>query len=224
MKKLFFIPANQMKSALVLIFTLSLFILSCAKKGPEGPAGPNGVAGPQGAQGVQGAVGAQGPQGNANVTSGTVTFTNADYKSDYWSITTGPSSSLGLGAKKATVSVASITAAIFNTGTVLVYFKVPVGLTSTLTGWSQLPFSLKSFDGNYFISLKNNYEIGKVNIYYLYEQTNSAASVPNIFSATVPDYTFKYIVIAGTAGGRQKKPTLDYSDYAAVCKYYGIPE
>ena len=131
---------------------------------------------------------------------------------------------MGLGAKKASIAAASITTNIFNTGTVLVYFKVPVGLTSTLTGWTQLPFSLKSFDGNYFISLKTNYEIGKVNIYYLYEQTNSSATVPNIFSATVPDYIFKYIVIAGSTTGRYMKPPVDYSNYAAVCRYYGIPE
>lgn len=219
----------QLLLTLVLIFSLSVFFQSCSKEGPVGPEGPAGVAGPQGtpgaqgATGTQGATGAKGDQGNANVISNTVTLTNANYQNNYWTITTGSSSSLGVGAKYASVSVTAITTAIFNTGTVLVYLKVPNGLTSDLTAWSLLPFSLKSFDGSYFISLKCNYEIGKLNIYYLYEQTNSAATIPYIFSAIVPDYTFKYIVIAGITG-RYMKPPVDYNDYSAVCKYYGIPE
>ena len=214
-------PLNSSKKwAFVVFFSIALFSLSCSK-GPAGPAGPAGL---QGAAGPTGATGATGPQGNANVSSGTVTLTNTNYANDYWSITTGPSSSLGLGARKASIAVTSITANIFNTGTVLVYLKVPVGFTSALTGWTLLPFSIKSIDGNYFISLKTNYEIGKVNVYYLYEQTNSAATVPFIFQAEVPDYTFKYIVIAGSTGGRQMKPDVDFNDYSAVCKYYGIPE
>ena len=224
MKKVSLTLVSQFKLAFILISALCVLSLSCKKEGPAGPQGLEGPAGPTGAQGSQGTTGSQGAQGNANVMSGIDTLTNADYASDYWTLPTGGSSSLGLGAKRASIAVASITTNIFNTGTVLVYLKMPVGFTSNLTAWSLLPFSLKSFDGNYFISLKTNYEIGKVNIYYLYEQTNSSATLPLIFTATVPDYIFKYIVIAGSTGARKMKPSVDFNDYAAVCRYYGIPQ
>ena len=223
MKKVLSHLNSQKTWAFILVFSISLFTLSCSK-GPAGPEGQAGQAGVQGPAGTTGATGATGPQGNANVMSGIDTITNTDYVSDFWTLTTGGSSSLGLGAKKASIAVASITTNIFNTGTVLVYLKMPVGFTTTLTAWTLLPFSLKSFDGNYFISLKTNYEIGKVNIYYLYEQTNSSAILPLIFTAIVPDYIFKYIVIAGSTGARKMTPAVDFNDYSAVCRYYGIPE
>jgi len=196
-------------------------MVSCSKEGPVGPAGPQGIQGPAGPQGVQGV---QGPQGNANVSSGTFTLSNANYKNDYWTITTGPSSALGNFAKKATVNVPAITSGIFNTGTVLVYLKTPNGLTATLSTWSLLPFDITSFGGGFFISIKFNYEVGKLYVYYLYMATDNSVTVPSVYSAVVPDYTFKYIIIAGNSGGRIQNPQVDYNDYAAVCRYYGIPE
>ena len=58
----------------------------------------------------------------------------------------------------------------------------------------------------------------------MFDQTNAAVTIPSIFSATVPDYTFKYIVIAGSQGGRPAMANIDYNDYSAVCRYYKIPE
>ncbi|RBL89207.1 hypothetical protein [Chitinophaga flava] len=188
------------------VFTL---VLSACKKGDTGPAGP---AGPQG------------PANNANVVSGTFTLTNADYVNGYWAMSTGPGSSMGYGAKVATKNLPDLTAGIAGNGTVLVYLKVPDGVGGNVNLWTLLPFDIPNINVGYFIAIRNTVDVGKVKVYYLYMPTDKSVVVPNIFTATLPDYTFRYVLIAGNANARQAAPPVDYADYEAVKKYYRLKD
>lgn len=164
-------------------------------------------------------------RGNANVKSGTFTFTNADYTNAYWTISTGGGGALGVTSRAAVKNIPGITTAIFNTGTVLVYLKVPQNLSATPVAWSELPFSIRGFNVGYMTSIRSNYDVGKIHIFYMFELTDAAmVSLPSIIDYVVPDYTFKYVLIAGDADARKSTTGLDYSDYEAVRRYYRLAD
>jgi len=164
-------------------------------------------------------------RGNANVKSGTFTLTNTDYVNGYWSVTTGGGSALGVASRTAVKNIPGITTAIFNTGTVLVYLNVPQGLNGTPSAWSELPFSIRGFNVGYMTSIRSSYDVGKLHVFYMLEQTDAAfVGLPNIFNMVVPDYTFKYVLIAGDADARKNTTGPDYSDYEAVRRYYRLAE
>jgi hypothetical protein len=164
-------------------------------------------------------------RGNANVKSGTFTLTNADYTNGYWAVTTGSGSALGVSSRTAVKNIPGITTAIFNTGTVLIYLNVPQGLSSTPAAWSGLPFSIRGFNVGYMTSIRSNYDVGKIHVFYMFELTDAAlASPPSIIDYAVPEYTFKYVLIAGDADARTSVPPVDYNDYEAVRKYYRLAD
>jgi hypothetical protein len=190
---------------ILLIFSsVMIFAESCSKKGDPGKDGVNGV-----------------PGNTVNV-SDSFQLVNADYANGYWSVETGGGGSLGISAKIATRDVAKITPKIFTSGTVLVYMKVPNGLSGTSTQYTLLPFSVRSFNVGYLTRTSFAYETGKLRIYYYYEQTDAAgAAAPNIITATVPTYSFRYVIIPGSEGFRTNPP-VDYNDYEAVVRYYHL--
>ncbi|HTN08474.1 hypothetical protein [Agriterribacter sp.] len=123
----------------------------------------------------------------------------------------------------ATVNIPKITQKIFNSETVLVYLKVPDGLASTSTQYTLLPFSIGSFSTGYLTNIKFAYETGKLRIYYYFQRTDAAGAVPpGIFDTTVPEYSFRYVILPGAEGQRLAAPPVDYSDYEAVVKYYHL--
>lgn len=193
-----------------LLFLSCIFFImqSCSKKGDPGQ---------------DGAPGTDGAPGNSVNVSESFKLVNADYTNGYWSIETGGGGSLGFPTKVATISIPKITQKVFNSGTVLVYLKVPDGLAGTSTQYTLLPFSIGSFSTGYLTNIKFAYETGKLRIYYYFQITDAAgAAPPNIFSFTVPDYSFRYVILPGAEGFRLAAPPVDYSDYEAVVKYYHL--
>ncbi|MBV8252543.1 MAG: collagen-like protein [Chitinophaga sp.] len=198
----------------------ALFIFSaCSKTGPAGPIGP------QGAQGPAGPTGATGSQGNANVKSGNFTLTNTQYALDIWSYQTGPGSAAGISAKMATVTLADITADVFNKGTILLYIKEPAVFGANPSVWTPLPWQISSFNPGYLININYNYDIGKLRIYYMNLPTDHAPTtpVPLISTVTVPNFDFKYVIIGGNPNARASAP-VDYNNYEAVKNYYHLPD
>ena len=212
---------RQPRCLLAMLLIAHLLIISaCAKKGDPGPAGAAGAAGTNGTQGPAGPVGPKGP----GAISGTFTLVSADYKNDYWTIGTGAGSALGIASRAAVKSLPAITADIFNTGTVLVYLKTPVSLSATATVWTPLPYDVRGYNVGYITNFRFNYEAGKLRVYYMFVQTDAAsATVPDIYTAVIPSYDYKYVVIPGTAAARASSP-VDLNDYNAVAKYYNLKD
>ncbi|HEY9262093.1 collagen-like protein, partial [Chitinophaga sp.] len=214
MKTIFFEKGRMpMFLIAIVVITHLLIITGCSKKGDPGPAGANG------AQGPAGPVGPKGP----GAISGTFTLVNADYKNDYWTISTGAGGALGAASRAVVKSLPAITTDVFNTGTVMVYLKTPVNLSATATVWTPLPYDIRNFNVGYLTSFKFNYEAGKLRIYYMFVQTDGSATVPDIYNAVIPSYDYKYVVIPGTAAARASSP-VDLNDYNAVAKYYNLKD
>ncbi|RFS20674.1 collagen-like protein [Chitinophaga silvatica] len=204
---------SKILNCILLLSTVILFA-SCSKEGPVGPAGPTGATGPTGAQ------------GNSNVTSGNFTLTNASYVNDYWSYQTAPGSASAVVAKMATQNIAGITNNIFNSGTVLLYIKLPSAFGGNPSTWTPMPWQIASFYTGYLIYMNYTYDVGKLRVYYMYLATDHAPStpIPSVTTATVTSFDFKYVIIAGNAGARQAAPPVDYNNYEAVKKYYNLAD
>jgi hypothetical protein len=163
-----------------------------------------------------------GAPGNQVNVSRTIQLTNTDYVNGYWGINIGVGGSQAQSARVATIIVDSITAKIVESGTVLVYLKSINGIDGIPNQYTLLPFSIPSFATGYLTRIQFAFEAGKIRIYYLYETTDAASATPNVFIATVPTFTFRYVIIPGSAGFRSTIPPVDYNDYEAVVKYYHL--
>lgn len=195
---------NHLVKSFFLFLLVVLVITACSKKGPEGPQGPQGIAGPAG-----------------NVAK--VIYSD-------WFLPNNYDVSTGLGAVNLSYiqPAPGITQKILDSGVVLTYGslsaydgvhlplrgihyvgveQLPITASYNLNGAEQIDtWSALAFVGNLQISLTNNN-----NLY-----TNSS-SFDNVNS-------FRYIIISGgIPEGRMAGSPPDYSDYNAVCKYYGIP-
>ncbi|RAJ88133.1 hypothetical protein CLV59_101900 [Chitinophaga dinghuensis] len=190
-----------------------LILAACSKTGPVGPQGAQGPAGPTGAQ------------GNANVSSGNFTLTNAQYVLDYWSYQPSPGAGTAITAKMATVTLADITTDIFNKGTVLLYIKQPSSFGANPAVWAPVPWQISSFVTGYLINVSYTYDIGKLRVYYMFLPTDHAPTspIPNISTVTVPSFDFKYVIIGGNPNARAAAP-IDYNNYEAVKNYYHLPD
>lgn len=167
----------------------------------------------------------KGDPGNVVNAVDTFQLANADYISGIWALQTGSGTAQGVSARVATRNEEKITQKVFSSGTVLVYMKVPNGLTPSSTQYTLLPFTLQSFQTGYMIRVSYTYEIGKLRIYHYYEQTDVAGSqAPPISAATIPTWSFKCVVIPGSDGFRSSRPPVDLSDYEAVKAYYHLPD
>jgi hypothetical protein len=126
-------------------------------------------------------------------------------------------------AKVATLEIPKLTQKIFNSGTVLVYIKTPSALNFNFNQYTSLPFSMRSSSVGYSTKIAFAYEPGKLRIYYYYEIADAGATVPDISTAVVPPFTFKYVIIPGTEGfSAGKRSPVDFSDYNAVEEYYHL--
>ena len=213
------------KLSFIIAFSAIIF-LSCEKENQVIPDGTQVVQTSEDEEnGIAGAMTKKKP--TAIVVSGSFTLQNEDYENTYFSLTTGPASAFGISAKVATKEIPEITEKVFDEGLILVYLKVPVGLTTTASQWAQVPYELLSFSGDYMINIASAYEIGILRIHYFYERVKDGVTIPNVFSETVPAYDFKYVIVydaSNSSGARMQFPDIDYSDYQQVKEYFGLEE
>ncbi len=167
---------------------------------------------PQGTSGAAGAQGATGEAGTANV-----------IYSD-WFTPSAYALSVNFGENNIYYDQAAtgITQVILDSGVVLTYGKLD-GYTSTI--WptnqvAQLPITVVYQSSGAQIDTWSAYAtVGNLRINF----TNNTNLYTNTGLST--SHTFRYILIpGGVHGNRLSGPLPDYSDYEAVCKYYGIRE
>lgn len=155
----------------LLLLTGPFLFLSCKKEGPMGPPGADG---------------------NANVRSGTVTLTNADWKwNSFWEFTTSTGSSTIYSTRYAEINTELVTKEIADKGSVQVFF-IP-----SIEGWVPLPYTFLNASLNYYFNFMYEYIPGKIRLHYFWTSNIAGAGVPSGLSTyVIPNYTFKYVVIA----------------------------
>ncbi len=164
----------------------------------EGPTGPEG---PQGIQGIQGQEGPQGPIGNANVISGRVTLTEAD-----WSTTTvqlrfntSPGTYFyAIPARYADVAVSDLTLDVINNGAVLLYTAPDDARPNEFV---PLPYRFRFIDTTvgYYRVLDARVQEGNIRFYYYYEVLDANVTPPSALEATQPDRVFRWVIIPPAA-------------------------
>lgn len=161
---------SKLSCNLLLLSGLFLFF-SCKKEGPAGPAGADG---------------------NANVRSGTVSLTNANWKwNSFWALTTSTGSSTIYSTRYADINTELLTQEIADKGSVQVFFK------PSNDGWVSLPFTFLDVTRNYYFNFMYEYKPGKISLHYFWTSNIAGAGVPTgLNTYALPDYTFKYVITA----------------------------
>lgn len=185
-----------------ILFFLTLFLFSaCTKDGPAGPAGEQGPPGTTGQQGAKGDKGDKGNEGNANVK----VFTQDISKSTWTMVGSSTNGYLKLDISAPQVLTTDVVTNWVN----LVYVH-----TSDATGpWFLLPYYSERD-----IRVTADVQTGKLTLKRDQEGKPYTQSWFN---------TVKVVCIKPSSVGtlaRQSGPPPDYSDYKAVCRYYGISE
>ena len=222
-------------------------------KGAQGPAGPQGATGAQGASGsqilsgtgapaaslgnngdfyldkssyslygpkaggswgaallLQGPAGPQGPAGTANVIYSTW-FTPSSYVKD---------TIFGIWGFNYNQAAPGITQQVLDQGVVITYAKL-LGYNPTIwpaTQVGQLPVNLTYLQGSttYVDAWSATATVGNLRI----RMTDDH----NFYSLISNAHQFRYVIIPGGTPGGRMATRPDYKDYAAVCRFYGIPE
>ncbi len=174
-----------------ILASITLFTTQCKKEGPVGPEGPQGSEGPAGPRGATGA------PGSSSVRSKTVKLTNAQWGNNtttHW-FNTSAGVAVGHNARYVDINEALITQAIMDNGLVQVYFMPYDGTTA----YTSLPYSRQNAQLTYNINVDYTYQLGKVRLLFFLTGSYGAPATPSVSTWTIPSYTFKYIIIPGTA-------------------------
>ncbi len=184
-----------------------------------GPKAEDGWGSAINLQGPMGPVGPAGQDGNANVISKIIELTNDDYVNGYYSVKTGPSSSLGYQARLAHIDDDDITQEIAEDGLVIAYMKVPVGLSSSTMQWHPLPFSLLSFGGVYYTNYAYTYLEGRITFYFYFQRNYEDGTMPGISGYSVPAQEYKYVIISADGVSTMESLMIDTNDAEEVDRY-----
>lgn len=195
---------------------LTILVATCMLIACEGPVGPEG---PQGAEGPTGPQGPQGPEGNANVVSDTLTVSDASWESGRIYFQTSSNGSLSRAARVHTIEIGEITEEIYNFGMVQVYFKTIEGFGSSSQVWTPLPYEILAFGGEFYYNLNYTYDVGELKLYYYYTQNSSDSSTPDVDAASIPDYTFKYVITAPATTESMAKDGVNWNNHDEVVGY-----
>ncbi len=192
---------KSIKNNFCFAVAFSFLIVSCTKEGPAGPAGQQGSVGATGAQGPKGDKGDKGDPGNANV----MEFIK-DISTAVWT-TVGTSSA---GYLKLDISAPNtLTTDVVNNWVNLVYVYSSDGAGP----WVQLPYYTER-------NIRVRAEIS-VGLLTLKRDQDGKPFTQSWFNKV------RLICIKPTSTGtisRQSAPLPDFSDYHAVCRYYGLSE
>jgi hypothetical protein len=185
---------------LILLTVAVLMVVGC--EGEEGPTGPAGA------------------DGNANVGTGTISPTNAEWLwNSYYSMQISPGSWMSYYTRYVDISVEEITPDIISTGLVLVFFEAE----PESGNWTPLPFQYVTFGSAYTYNIVYDVMEGMIRLHYFYTRNDLSVTVPNIETAVIPTYTFKYMVIEGTALAAMRAREVDVSDHDRITEYLMSP-
>ena len=171
-------------------------------------------------EGEQGLTGPSGDDGNANVVTGTITPTNEEWLSfAYYWFSISPTYSQGYGTRYVDIPLAEITADVIATGAVLVSFQARSGYPN----WTPLPFQFVPFSGDYIINIVYEVTEGNIRLHYFYMKNDAGVTTPDLGSAEIATYTFKYTVRGGTALEDMEVSGIDISDHEQILEYLAAP-
>jgi hypothetical protein len=75
------------------------------------------------------------------------------------------------------------------------------GLYGSDAPYAGLPFRFDATAGGYYAKTASSYELGKLKIYYFFEQpTPGGVTPPGLSSVIIPTYLFKYVIVPGPEG------------------------
>ncbi len=167
-------------------------------------------------EGEQGPTGPSGDDGNANVVTGTISPTNAEWGNEGgYNLQTGASSWASYFTRYVEIPVAEITSDIIANGAVLVSFEASSGSGN----WTPLPFQFVERNAEYIICIVNEVSEGVVRLHYFYMMNSVGGTAPILDTVVIPTYTFKYTVIEGNALQAMAAREIDVTDYGQVMEY-----
>jgi len=181
--------------ALPVILLTMMIVLAIGCEGDQGPAGPSG------------------DDGNANVVTGTISPTSAEWlwNSVYW-FGTAPGTATGYFTRYVDIPVAEITPDIISAGAVLVFFEA----YPSSGAWTPLPLQFVNGGQSFIYNIVYEVAEGNIRLHYFYMANDVGATLPNLQAASIPTYTFKYVVIEGNALDAMTALEVDFSDHDQV--------
>ena len=185
---------------LLLLAVAVLFVAGC--EGDQGPTGPAGA------------------DGNANVKTGTISPTSAEWLwQGGYAFQTVPGSWTSYYTRYVNIPVAELTPEFISTGLVLVFFEALPGSGN----WTPLPFKFVAFGSTYAYNIVYEVTDGLIRLHFFYTINTAGATVPNLETAVIPTYTFKYVVIEGTVLEAMMASEIDVSDHDLITEYLTLP-
>lgn len=166
------------------------------------------------AAGCSGDDGPAGPAGNANVMSGSVTPTNAEWLwpggyTQYW----GSGSWTSYFTRYYDIALTELSADLIDNGAVLVYME-PVPDSGR---WVPLDHDFVSFDAAY--TMRYVYEASEGLIRLQYFMTPNQGAVPSAQTYVLADLAFRYVLIAGKALQTMQAGGVDVGNYEQVVSW-----
>lgn len=169
-----------------------------------------------GGEGNQGLTGPTGAGGNANVKTGTISPVNAEWLwMGIYYFQTEPGSWTGYYSRYVDISVTELTPEFISTGHVLVFFEA----FPESGNWTPLPFQFLDFNGEFTYNIVYEVTEGRIRLHYFYFSNVVGATIPNLETAVIPTYAFKYMVIEGTAFEAMTAREIDVSDHDLITEY-----
>ena len=99
---------------------------------------------------------------------------------------------------------------------VLVFFR-PYAQS---TDWVPLPFSFQALNGQMYYNIVAVPTTGKIRLHYFWTPNGSGGTVPaNLSTFVIPDYTFKYVVVGGSALASMVNARVDLDSFDAVMRF-----
>lgn len=126
-----------------------------------------------------------------------ITLTNAQWGNSitlHW-FSTSQGAAVGHSSRYVDITEAMITQEIMDNGLVQVYFTP----YETKTPYSSLPYSRQNSQATYNFNLDYTYEMGKIRLLFFLSAVYGAPAPPYVATWDIPSYTFKYVIIPGTA-------------------------
>ena len=113
------------------------------------------------------------------------------------------------------IPVEEITPEFLSTGLVLVFFEPDPGSGK----WTPLPFQYVTFGYAYAYNIVHDVMEGMIRLHYFYTPNDLSGTPPDLQNAEIPTYTFKYMVIEGTALEAMLAREIDFTDHDCITEY-----
>ena len=173
-----------------------------------------------GCEGEQGPVGPSGADGNANVRTGTISPTNAEWlwRGSY-AFQTTPNSWTSYHTRYVEIPVTELTPEFISTGHVLVFFEATPGSGE----WTPLPFQFLDSSRTFNYNIVYEVTAGIIRLHFFHTINDAGGSFPELENKLIPTYTFKYMVIEGSVFEAMAAREVDVSDLDEVTEYLASP-